>query len=93
VSYDFTHPPKDPDDVLDYSRPWGKWLATGETITTSSWIVPTGITKGSDTYDDTSATIWLSGGVAGGDYLITNRITTSAGRTVDRTFRIQVRER
>lgn len=39
------------------------------------------------------ATIWLKGGVAGEDYEVTNRITTSQGRIDDRTVLIPVRER
>lgn len=79
--------PKDPDDVVDYSVDWTDWLA-GDTIATSVWVVPTGITKDSDTNDTTSATIWLSGGTEGDDYQLTNRITTAAGRTKDKSFTI-----
>jgi hypothetical protein len=84
---------KDPDAVLDFGRDWSPWLATGEQITTSTWIVPDGITKDSESNDTTTATVWLSGGTAGETYEITNRITTNQGRTDDRTLRILVRER
>jgi len=76
---------KDPDAVLDYLWDWTSWLQTGETITTSTFIVPTGITKNSDTNTATTCTIWLSGGTIGATYKITNRIVTSAGRTNDRS--------
>jgi len=96
MPYDATFT-KDPDAVLDYTRDWkatsDPWLADAETISTSTWVVPSGITEDSSTNDDTTTTIWLSGGTDGTDYEITNRITTSASRTDDRTFRIQVRER
>jgi len=39
---------KDPDAVLDYGFDWSDWLADGETISTSTWTVETGITKDSD---------------------------------------------
>lgn len=84
---------KDPDDVLDYSRTWDDLLADGEVITSSQWIVPSGITEDSSTFNDTSATVWLSGGTAREDYYITNRITTDNARTMDRTFLIKVREK
>jgi len=89
---------KDPDAVLDYKLDWndsskGPWLATGETISTSTWTVPTGITKDTETNSTTTSTVWLSGGTAGTDYDITCRITTDGGRTEDRTIRIQCRER
>jgi len=84
---------KDPDAVLDYTFDWSNWLTGGETIATSQWVVPSGITKDSEANDTTTTTIWLSSGVAGSDYEITNRITTSGGRTDDRTFKVRVRSR
>lgn len=83
---------KDPDAVLDYQIDWSAWLDS-DTITTSEWIVPDGIVKDSDSHTDTAATIWLSGGTLNTTYLVTNRITTAAGRTDDRTIRITVRDR
>lgn len=84
---------RDPDSVLDYVADWSAWLEAGETIVTSSWIVPTGIVMGPDTHDGTTATIWLSGGTNGTDYRITNRVVTTAGRTDDRSITIKVRQR
>ena len=75
---------KDPDEVKDYQLDWGsRRLADSETISTSTWIVPSGITKDSDTDTDTTTTIWLSGGTAGVEYRLTNRVVTSQGRTYD----------
>lgn len=84
---------KDPDSVLDYGFDWSSWLATGETISTSTWTVPSGITKDSDEKDNTSTTIWLSGGTAGTTYALANKIVTSVGRTTERTMDIIVTER
>ena len=85
---------KDPNSVLDYVLDWNThWLATGDTISASTWTVPAGITKDSDTNSATTTTIWVSGGTAGTDYDLLNRVVTTGGRTVDRTLRIQVRER
>lgn len=84
---------KDPDAVLKYTRKWNKWLGT-DTIATSVWVVEDGITKDSDTNDTTSATITLSGGTAGTEYTVTNRITTTtSAETDDRSFIIRVVER
>ena len=84
---DFT---KDPDDVLDYAFDWSSWLATNETISTSTWILSPGITQNSATNTNTVATVWLSSGVAGTPYSVTNRVVTNQGRTVDRTMTIRV---
>jgi hypothetical protein len=81
----------DPNDVKDYTLDWGaRRLAASETIVTSTWVVPSGITKASDTDTDTTTTVWLSGGTAGVHYTLTNRVTTSQGRTYDWSFVVQV---
>ena len=81
---------KDPDAVLDYTVDWSSWLGS-DTISTSTWTVPTGITKDSDTKTTTTATIWLSGGVIDQDYLPINHIVTAGLRTEDRSILIRVR--
>ena len=83
---------KDPNAVLDYSIDWAKWLA-GDEIATSDWTVPAGLTKVSDTKTTTKTTAWLSGGAAAQSYTVTNRITTTGGRTEDRSFTLKVEER
>lgn len=85
---------KDPDERLDYTVSWSDYLAVGETISSSSWTVPSGITQyQSATNTNTTATIWLSGGTHGEEYLVTNQITTSAGRIAERSLNIVVRNR
>jgi hypothetical protein len=86
-------PDKDPDSIIDYGCDWGDaavgpWLATGETITTSTWIVPAGLVSVSESNTTTATAIFLSGGVIGTTYTLTNRIVTSAGRTEDRSMLI-----
>lgn len=63
----------------------------GRTINSSTFIVPSGITKDSDSNTTTATNITLSGGTDGQDYLITNRIVISDGDIEDRTVGIQVR--
>lgn len=89
---------KDPAEVLDYKFDFnatspGPWLNDGETITTHTVTVEAGITKDSDTADSTSVTVWLSGGTAGTDYIVTCHVTTSAGRQAERSIRIIVTDR
>ena len=83
---------KDPDAILDYAFNWALWLGT-DVISTSTWILDTGLTKVSDTNTSTLATVWISGGTAGATYNITNRITTAGGRTEDRSFSIRCQQR
>lgn len=75
---------KDPDEVLDYQNDWTARLA-GDTIVTSTWIVPGGITKDSDSHTTTATTVWLSGGTLDASYSLTNRVVTAGGRTMDHT--------
>jgi hypothetical protein len=86
--------PKDPNDVIDYSINWARYLnRIGDEILSSSWpVVPDGITLQTHTHNDTLTTAWLSGGTAGSRYKLTNRIVTVGGRTLDRSITIKVRE-
>ena len=83
---------KDPNAILDYSIPWTAWLAS-DTIASSTWTVPTGITNTLATNSTTTATIWLSGGTVGTEYALVNRIVTAGGRTQDQTIYITIEER
>lgn len=81
---------KDPDEVLDYGFAWTAWLG-GDTITSSTWVVPVGLTKGTDTFDASTTTVWVSGGVSGSAYTVVNRVVTAGGRTAERALRIRVK--
>ena len=91
-----------PDNTNDGSATDSGQLQS-ETIVTTTWTVPTGITKDSDaktgvtihgvTYAaNTVATIVLSSGVNGTDYDLVNKITT-ATRTLEHTITIMCRNR
>lgn len=84
---------KDPHAVLDYAMDWTDWLATDTITGTPLWTVPAGLTKDSQSNTTSVATVWLSGGVLGMVYPVTCRITTAAGRTDERSFRIKIIER
>lgn len=87
-----TWPNKDPDEVLDYKVDWEARLAL-DTIVTSTFTVPAGITQNSSAFDDTTTTVWLSGGTLDEVYEILNRITTLGGRTMDQTVKIKLRRK
>lgn len=98
-----TWPSKDPAEVLDYEIDWTSrfldpvtGVATGETITTSTWTVPTG----SVTITNSPAPpaiagnftkLWLTGGTAGDACVLLNQIVTSAGRIFDQRVRLRIR--
>ena len=88
---------KDPGDTTDWVFDWSTYLGTGETVSTSTITADAGITVGNGSngapapsHDGTSATFWLIGGSDGQRYKLTNIITTSAGRTVERSIYVQV---
>ncbi|WP_432112848.1 hypothetical protein [Streptomyces sp. S1] len=84
---------KDPDAVLDWVWDWNEWLDEGETILNSQFIASVGITVDSESSTTKTATVWLSGGTPGQVYQVTNRISTTGGRTDDRSITIRVVER
>lgn len=71
---------------LDYTASWADWLADGETIATSSWVVSSGITKEGDSKTDDTTTIIVSGGNGGNCYTALNTILTTGGYTEQRLF-------
>lgn len=93
MSLAFLHP-KDPDEVIDYDLDWSRQLSRdADTIATSAWTVPSGITQDDSENTDTLAKIWLSGGTNGESYLLINHITTAAGRVFERTVKLRVKSR
>ena len=93
MSLTLQNPLKDPSAVLDYEFDWTRWLATGETIDNYTITADTGITVDSSTEDAGKVIVWLSGGTAGINYKVACKITTSAGRTDERTIWIKVVDR
>lgn len=83
---------KDPDSTEDFSFNWVADL-DGDTIVSSDFELPDGLTEVSASNTSTTATIFVSGGSAGLQYRVTNRIVTAGGRTLDMTIRIYVSER
>lgn len=75
---------RDDDSVLDYVFVWSAWL-NGDTIQSHTVAADAGINVDSSVSDDSTVTVWLSGGVPGTKYAVTVQVTTAAGRTDDRT--------
>jgi hypothetical protein len=78
---------KDPDAVLDYAVDWEAWLGT-DTIASVAWSAPAGLTLDAQSHTDTIATVWLSGGTAGAQYVVGCAVTTAAGRVDERSLTI-----
>ena len=91
---------KDPDAVIDYTIDWSEnYLAATEQVNDSNWSVsPEGAVN--DMTVDTVmpvtsgvATAFVTGGIAGKIYQLTNRITTDQGRTDERSITIRIEEK
>lgn len=87
---------KDPSADLDYGFDWEGWLASGDTISSSTWSVkPTGtsLTLSQETHDDNTTKVWLEDGDEGTRYTLTNKIVTNGGREDERSFVIKIQQR
>ena len=87
---------KDPAATLDYEVDWSAWLdAVSDSLSTSSFTVPTGLTKEDETIvsGNRKARVWLSGGQNGQRYDVVNTITTAGGRTNRRVCSLRVETR
>ena len=85
---------KDPDSRLEWGCDWSAWLTDGDTITASEWAADSDtITLDTDSHDDTTTVVWVTGGKPGTRVRLTNRITTTQGRTDDRTITLLIRQR
>ena len=98
--------PKRPAAIKNFGVIWADWLDEDETIVTSVWSIPAGITdhigdggsinlspvelNGVEYRALTTATIWLAAGTVPDRYEVENTITTSAGRTEVRSIFIQM---
>ena len=87
---------KDPSAQLVYSMEWNQWLATGQSLASSSYAVSTisgdasPLAKVSSGISGTQSYVELSGGTAGEIYTVTATITTDDGATDRRAFKVKV---
>lgn len=77
---------QDAAETLDHTENWAAWLLT-DTITGSTWaITPAGPTLSGQSNTTTTTTTNVSGVTLGKVYEVRNTITTTAGRTGERSF-------
>jgi len=106
VSYRW--PNKDPDETLDYSVDWSRFLGNGVNISSVEWYVDdedgnktlfseggvvNGIQNVSTTRTSTVATINLGLGTNNKEYKFHCRITDTTGSTAERTVKLRIRNR
>lgn len=93
---------KDPDAEVDHSFNWDDGYlddttSPPESISTSTWAVSPadspGLTISSDSKTLTVATAFFLGGVVEQLYVVTNTVTTSGGRTDERSLSVRMEER
>jgi len=82
---------KDPQATLDFAVDWTDWLES-DTISTGTWIVPSGIVKVSSSYTTVKDTVFLASGTVDNTYAVINRITTANGKKNDQTIYILVKD-
>lgn len=102
----FKWPPKDKDELLDYSVDWSRFLGTA-TISSITWFVDdaagakTTITAGStvngiqnvaQTISGDVATINLGLGTPNYDYKFTCRMQDNTGSIAERVIRLKIKE-
>jgi hypothetical protein len=80
---------KTSNEILNYPVDWSSLIGV-ETILTSTWVLDAGITLNSSSNTSTTTTAVISGGSQGTSYRVTNRITTSGSRTMERGFWLNV---
>jgi len=80
---------------LDYGFDWATngWLASGETITLSEWVVDTGLTKSDERNVSGVTSVMVAGGELNKVYKLTNTITTSDSRKDSRTIKLTCKQR
>ncbi len=102
----FRWPNKDPDETLDYSVDWSRFL-NGATIASITWYVDdstgtktaitagntvNGIQNASQTISGSVSTINLALGTNNYEYKFTCRMTDSSGNVAERVIRLRIKE-
>lgn len=82
---------KDPDTDSTYTIDWTNQLGS-ETVSSSSWTLPAGVTETSSSNTTTTTTITLGGGTAGSTYELTNDVTLSDSSTLDASIYVYVKQ-
>jgi len=80
---------KEPTEVKLWTVNWADWLGA-LTISTSTWNVPSGITKDNDSKTATTTSIQVSGGTWGAIYELFNTVIANNGETETRSIIVKI---
>ena len=85
--------PKDGGDDLDFVLNWVDIIPTADSIASSTWTIPAGLTSHDETFTAKTTTVWLTGGTEGTQYQLTNVIVTDSvpPRTFERDVILKVK--
>lgn len=83
---------KQPADHLDYTIKLGNWLPEGDSISSVTSDIPTGIEETQTEIEGNEIRVWLQGGTAGETYKVEVLASTAAGRKKEVEFLIVVVE-
>lgn len=84
---------KQPSEIQDYDVDYSPWLkALGDAAVSHQVTVPAGITLVASTLEGSRVKVWLRDGTHGGNYKITTKVSTAAGRVKEAEIAIRVRE-
>lgn len=85
---------KSPGDVIDYGFDWTEFIEAGETIVTSTWASgSSALTLSGAQVSSGVTSVIASGGTLGTSVFITNTITTSESRTIQRAIKLIIKVR
>ncbi|MBL8650634.1 MAG: hypothetical protein JNL35_09560 [Sphingopyxis sp.] len=88
---------KDPGARVDYAVDWGDAYVDEQVIVEASWAVEPevagGVAVSGASHDLLRCAATLEGGIAGGVYRVTNRVTLSDGQIDERSLTVRVEER
>ena len=83
---------KDPNGVETYGYDFAGDIASGDSVASTSVTATTGLTVDSDDSTGTEVKGTVSGGTAGGNYKLTLQATLAAGRVLEHSHTIHVRD-
>ncbi len=86
---------KDPDEIRPIAISWRGTLPKGDSVILSTWeVVPSGeLTTSNPTLGALATAVLTNAGVVGSSYAVTNRITSQAGLTLEKTVTVRVQNR